>query len=77
MAEDLVQVQGDGVLGDQTFDLVLQVVGQNPHQSLGGEAILGALLVVAWRWEKRWLRLSMPLLGTYEQEKYIPSSRRY
>jgi len=47
LAEDLVQVQGDGVLGDQSLDLVLQVVGQNPHQGLGGETILGTLLVVA------------------------------
>ena len=30
LAEDLVEVEGDGVLGDQSFDLVLEMVGQNP-----------------------------------------------
>ena len=47
LAEDLVQVQGHGLVGDQAFDLVLQVGGQHAHQGLGGESVLGALLVVA------------------------------
>ena len=46
LSEDLVQVEGHGLLGDQVLHLVLQVVGEDAHQGLGREAVLGALLVV-------------------------------
>ena len=47
LSQDFVEVEGDGVLGDESFDFDLQAVGQDPHQSLGSETVLGALLVVA------------------------------
>jgi hypothetical protein len=47
LAKDFVQVQGHGVLGNQALNFFLQVAGQDPHQGLGGETILGALFVVA------------------------------
>merc|ERR1711922_23798 len=47
LSEDLVQVQGHGLAGDQTLHLGLQLGGQHAHQGLGSEAVLGTLLVVA------------------------------
>ena len=48
LTQDFVEVQSYRVLGDQTFDLNPEIVGENPHQGLGGETVLGALLVVTW-----------------------------
>ena len=47
MTQDLVEVQSDVLLVDQAFDLALQRVRQDPHQSLGSEPVLGALFVVS------------------------------
>ena len=47
LAQDLVEVQGHGLLGDEGLDLVLDALGQDPHQSLGCKAVLGSLLVVS------------------------------
>ena len=49
LAKDLVQVEGDRLLLDQALHLGLLVRRQDPHQGLGGEPVLGALLVVALR----------------------------
>merc|ERR1719370_2006991 len=38
---------GDGLLLDQALDLALHGAGKDPHQGLGGEPVLGTLLVVA------------------------------
>ena len=48
LSQDFVEVQGDGVLGDESFDLVLESLWKNPHQGLGSETVLGALLVITW-----------------------------
>ena len=53
LSQDLVEVQSHRVLGDQTLDFLLQVSGQNPHQGLGSETILGALFVVTWGSKKQ------------------------
>ena len=47
LTQDLVEVQSDVLLVDQSLDLALQRVRQDPHQSLGSEPILGALFVVS------------------------------
>ena len=47
LAQDLVQVQGDRLLLDEPLHLGLQPRGQDPHEGLRGEPVLGALLVVA------------------------------
>ena len=49
LSQDFVQVQGHGLAGDQTLDLLLQLVGKDPHQGLGSKPVLGPLLVVAWK----------------------------
>ena len=49
LSQNLVQVQSHGLLVDQGFYFGLEIVGQNTHQSLGGEAVLGALLVITLR----------------------------
>jgi len=49
LSQNLVQVQSHGFLVDQAFYFVLQFVGEDPHQGLGGEPVLGALLVIALR----------------------------
>ncbi len=46
LSKDLVEVEGHRVLGDQALDFLLQSSGQDSHQGLGGETILGALFVV-------------------------------
>ena len=46
LAKDLVEVQGDCLLLDQALHLGLQADWQDPHQGLGGEPVLGALLVI-------------------------------
>jgi len=46
LAQDVVQVQGDVTLLNQTLNLLLVGIGQDPHQGLGGEPVLGTLLVV-------------------------------
>jgi hypothetical protein len=63
LAQDLVQVEGDGVLGDESLHFVLQAVGQDPHQGLGGETVLGALLVISCDAEKETLK-ARPFLLT-------------
>ena len=47
LAQDLVKVQGDGLLLDQALHLGLLGRGQDPHEGPRGEPVLGALLVVA------------------------------
>jgi hypothetical protein len=49
LAENLVEIQGHGLFGDEAFDFVLQVLGQYSHEGLGGETVLGALLVITLR----------------------------
>ena len=49
LTEDLIEVQGDFTLLNQTFDFLGKFWWQNPHQSLGGEPVLGSLLVVSLR----------------------------
>merc|ERR1719336_2334554 len=46
-SKNLVKVERDGLLLNQPFDLLLHGRRQDPHQGLGGEPVLGALLVVA------------------------------
>ena len=46
LAENLVEIQGHGLFGDEAFDFVLQVLRQYSHEGLGGETVLGALLVI-------------------------------
>jgi len=49
LAENLVEIQGHGLFGDEALDFVLQVLGQYSHEGLGGETVLGALLVITLR----------------------------
>jgi len=49
LSQDFVEVQSDGLLVDQALNLALQGVGQDPHQSLGSEPVLGPLFVVSLR----------------------------
>ena len=39
LSQNLVKVQSHALLVDQTFNFALQVVGQDPHQSLGSEPV--------------------------------------
>ena len=48
LTQNLVQIQRHRFLGDQSFNFFLQIVGQNSHQGLGGEPVLGALLVITY-----------------------------
>ena len=45
-AEDLIEVQGHVPLLNQALDLLPVGLGKDPHQGLGGEPVLGSLLVV-------------------------------
>ena len=47
LTQDVVQIQGDVALLDQTFNLLGQLHGEDPHEGLGGEPVLGPLLVVS------------------------------
>jgi len=47
LAKNLVEVKGHGLLVDEAFDLGLEGFGQDPHEGLGSEPVLGPLLVVA------------------------------
>ena len=46
LSQDLVEVQSHGLLVDQVFYLGFQFVGEDPHEGLGSEPVLGPLLVV-------------------------------
>jgi len=46
LSQNLVQVQSHGLSCNKAFYFSFQFVGQNSHQSLGGEPVLGALLVI-------------------------------
>ena len=46
-SEDLVEVQSHLTFLNQTFHVSLHISGQDPHEGLGGEPVLGPLLVVA------------------------------
>ena len=46
LSQNFVQVQSHGFLVDQAFYFGLQVVGEDPHQGLGSEPVLGTLLVI-------------------------------
>jgi len=47
LSQNFVQVQSHGFLVDQAFNFALQVIGEDPHQGLGSEPVLGTLFVVA------------------------------
>ena len=49
LSQDLVEVQSHGLLVDQVFYLGFQFVGEDPHEGLGSEPVLGPLLVVTLR----------------------------
>ena len=46
LSQNLVQVQSHCLSGNQAFYFSFQFVGQNSHQGLGGEPVLGSLLVI-------------------------------
>ena len=46
LSKDFVQVEGHGLAGDEALNFGLQGGGEDSHQGLGGETVLGALLVV-------------------------------
>ena len=46
LAQDLIEVQGNLLLLNQSLNLSLVSLGQDPHQGLGGEPVLGSLFVV-------------------------------
>ena len=45
--EDLIQVQGHAAFLNQTLNLLLVGLGEDPHQGLGGEPVLCSLLVIS------------------------------
>merc|ERR1719283_234308 len=47
LAKNLVEVHGHLVLGNQALHLCLDGRGEDPHDGLGGEPVLGPLLVVS------------------------------
>merc|ERR1719151_457870 len=46
LTKDVVKVKSDALFVDQSFDLSLKISRQDSHQGLGGEPVLGSLLVV-------------------------------
>merc|ERR1712018_241730 len=46
LTQDLIEVQGDLTLLNQTLHLLLVILRQDPHQGLGGKPVLGSLLVI-------------------------------
>ena len=62
LAQDLVQVHRHLVLLDEALHLALEVLGQHPHQGLGGEPVLGPLLVVALRLLTSQMRTQIPAI---------------
>jgi hypothetical protein len=46
LSQNLVQVQSHCLSGNQAFYFSFQFVGQNSHQGLGGEPVLGSLFVI-------------------------------
>jgi len=49
LSQDLVEVEGHGLVGDQALDFGLEAGGEDSHEGLGGKSVLGALLVVSLR----------------------------
>merc|ERR1719221_2333309 len=47
LTQDVVEVQGDRLLLDKPLHLAQQFLWQQPHQGLGGESVLGTLLVIS------------------------------
>merc|ERR1719507_2845902 len=47
LTQDVVEVQGDGLLVNEALHLSFQISRQDSHESLGGEPVLGSLLVVS------------------------------
>ena len=47
LTQDVVEVQGDGLFLNQSFNFSFKISRQDSHQGLGGEPVLGSLLVVA------------------------------
>merc|ERR1719510_1162253 len=55
LSKNLVQVQSDGFLVDQTFHFGFQFIGQNSHQSFGGKTVFSSFLMISLR------NVSLPL----------------
>merc|ERR1719510_2683696 len=49
LSKNLVQVQSDGFLVDQTFHFGFQFIGQNSHQSFGGKTVFSSFLMISLR----------------------------
>merc|ERR1711997_287975 len=47
LTQDVVEVQGDGLFLNQSFDFSFKISRQDSHESLGGKPVLGSLLVVS------------------------------
>ena len=47
LTQDVVEVQGDGLFLNQSFDFSFKISRQDSHEGLGGEPVLGSLLVVS------------------------------
>ena len=61
MSKDFVEVKSHGVLGNESFDLILEGAGQNPHQGLGSETVLGALFVITCIGKKLAIKMRLSL----------------
>ena len=46
LTQDLIEVQSDLTLLNQTLHFLLVTLREDPHQGLGGKPVLGSLLVV-------------------------------
>ena len=49
LTQDVVEVQGDGLFLNQSFNFSFKISRQDSHEGLGGEPVLGSLLVVSLR----------------------------
>ena len=49
LTQDVVEVEGDGLLVNETLHLSFKISRQDSHEGLGGEPVLGSLLVVSLR----------------------------
>merc|ERR1711990_589220 len=47
LTQDVVEVQGDGLFLNQSFNFSFKISRQDSHESLGGKPVLGSLLVVS------------------------------
>ena len=63
LSQDFVEVESHGVLGNQSFNLILEGGWQNPHQGLGSETVFGALFVITLFGEKIKKNLDLQILG--------------